>query len=226
MDAAGPQSLEPWCTPPYLDALPMRHGQRTNAGGKCLPFLDGQETMNRQARHPNAKLMVSRRGILLSSATLLASGIITSICPGLSLATVDVDTGTQSQFMRLSNMLVNHQLDPDIGARVVATAAAQHKDLPAMIDAIIAIAEKKQAAVVEDFFADIPDGELKDFAHWVIFAWYSGCSSDKRDAAVFAYEQALTFKTTSDVVTIPSYGISGPDRWSQVTVPLVDMPRF
>jgi hypothetical protein len=43
---------------------------------------------------------------------------------------------------------------------------------------------------------------------------------------VFTFEQALTFQTTADVVAIPSYGITGPNQWSQVTVPLSPVPAF
>ncbi len=129
--------------------------------------------------------------------------------------------------MRLSGLLINHHLDPGVGHRIAEAAAAQYGDLPAMMDGIIAIAEKRQVAAVEDFFGDIPDGAMKEFAHWVIFAWYSGCSSEKRDAKVFAYEQALTFMTTSDIVTIPSFGFSGPNKWTRPNLPLsAPMPSF
>lgn len=181
--------------------------------------------MTRQSNDPNGKLMMSRRGMLLSGATLLAGSMAASLCPGMALAAVDA--GAQSRFMQLSNLLIDHRLNPDVGARIAEMATGQYTNFTGMLDAIIAIAEKKQAKTVEEFFADIPDGELKDFAHWVIFAWYSGCSSDKRDAKVFTYEEALTFKTTSDVVTIPSYGISGPNLWTRPNVPLsAPMPRF
>jgi hypothetical protein len=128
--------------------------------------------------------------------------------------------------MRMSTLLINHQLRPDVGARIVAAAADRYKDLPRVLDSIIVIADRKQATGVEDFFDDIPDGDLKDFAYWVILAWYSGCSSEKADATVFTYEDALTFKTTSDVVAIPSSCFSGSNGWSQTTVPLANMPKF
>lgn len=174
---------------------------------------------------PASRLMMSRRGMLLSGATLLGAGALASLCPPLALA--NVDAGLQSRFMQLSNLLINHELNPMVGARITETAAKQYQNFGQMIDTIIGIAEKTQVKQVEDFFADIPDGEIKDFAHWVIFAWYSGCSSEKRDATVFTFEEALTFKTTSDVVTIPSYGLSGPNLWTRPNVPLsAPMPRF
>ncbi|MGI2032353.1 sorbitol dehydrogenase family protein [Rhizobium panacihumi] len=181
--------------------------------------------MTRQSNDPNGKLMMSRRGMLLSGATLLAGSLAASLCPAISLAAVDA--GVESRFMQLSGLLINHQLNPDVGARIAETATGEYKNFAGMLDAIIAIAEKKQATTVEDFFGDIPEGELKDFAHWVIFAWYSGCSSEKRNAKVFTYEEALTFKTTSDILTIPSYGISGPNLWTRPNLPLsAPMPTF
>ncbi len=163
---------------------------------------------------------VSRRGILLGTAAT----VIATITP--AWAAPAADGALQSRFMRLSTLLVNHRLAPEVGARIAAFAATQHPDLPALIDGIIAVADKKNATSVEDFFADIPDGPSKDFAHWVIFAWYSGVSAPVRKAQLFTFEKALTFQTTADVTAIPSYGLAAPDRWSQTTVPLGTMPTF
>jgi len=167
---------------------------------------------------------MSRRDALIGSVTVFVGGITAST--PTSLASAAIEPSTHSRFMRLSTLLINHQLRPEIGARIAEAAADRYKDLPGMLDLIIAIAERKHAAVVEDFFADIPDGNLKDFAYWVILAWYSGCSSEKADATVFTYEEALTFKTTADVVAIPSSCFSGSNGWSQITVPLAPMPKF
>jgi len=181
--------------------------------------------MTRQSNDPNGKLMMSRRGMLLSGATLLAGSLAASLCPGISLAAIDA--GAESRFMQLSSLLINHQLNPAVGARIAEAAESQYPNFAGMLDTIIAIAEKKQAKTVEEFFGDIPEGELADFAHWVIFAWYSGCSSEKRNAKVFTYEEALVFKTTSDLLTIPSYGFSGPNQWTRPNLPLsAPMPIF
>lgn len=179
--------------------------------------------MTSQSKFNPAKLTASRRSMLLGSGALLATGMAATLCPSVSVAAADA---TADRFMRMSGLLINHALNPDVGARMARAAAAQHPNMANMLDAIIAIAEKKNASSVEDFFSDIPDGELKDFAHWVIFAWYTGSSSEKRDATVFTYEEALNYKTTSDVVAIPSFGLSGPDLWSQRTVAISDIPRF
>ncbi|EJN03247.1 sugar dehydrogenase complex small subunit [Herbaspirillum sp. YR522] len=170
------------------------------------------------------KMTMSRRSLLLGGITLLGSYVALSSLP--SWAVPQEDAALQAQFMRLSNLLVNHRLDPAVGARILAVATQEHTGLPAMMSQLIGIAEARKAVVVEDFFGDIPEGPLQTLAHWIIFCWYTGSSSAKRDARVFTYEQALTYQTTADVVAIPSYGLSGPNRWSQVTVALADMPRF
>lgn len=168
--------------------------------------------------------MMSRRSLMLGGITLLGSYVALSSLP--SWAVPQEDTALQAQFMRLSTLLVNHRLNPAVGARILALAAQQHADLAAMMSQLIGMAEARKAVVVEDFFGDIPAGPLQTLAHWIIFCWYTGNSSAGRDARVFTYEEALTYQTTADVVAIPSYGISGPNRWRQVTVALADMPRF
>ena len=177
-----------------------------------------------QPEKPVRKQTLSRRDTIAGGVTIFAGVLVASAPTSLALAATE--PSTHSRFMRMSKLLINHQLRPDIGAHIVAAAADRYKDLPEVLDSIIAIADRKRAAVVEGFFGDIPDGNLKDFAYWVILAWYSGCSSEQTDATVFTYEDALTFKTTADVAAIPSYCFSGSNGWSQTTVPLANMPKF
>ena len=75
------------------------------------------------------------------------------------------------------------------------------------IDKILDIAKTKNARVVEDFFPDIPDAELKDTALAIISAWYTGVVVDAPNAEVFAYELALMYQPTSAVMTIPSMNV-------------------
>jgi len=181
--------------------------------------------MTKENNDRSGNALLSRRGMLLGSAALFAGGALASLAPELTMAAVDASV--QDRFMKLSNLLIDHDLSPGVGSRIASFAAGQHQNLTQMLDAIIAVAEKKQANIVEDFMNDIPEGELKDFAHWVILAWYSGCSSAKTDAEVFTFEQALTFKTTADVVTIPSFGLTGPNHWNVIpSASLADMPTF
>jgi hypothetical protein len=180
--------------------------------------------MDKQLEGPIQAPTMSRRDALIGGVSIFAVGPAASVPTSFALAAIE--PSPHGQFMRMSTLLINHQLRPDIGARIAAAAADRYKDLPGILDSIIAIADRKHAVAVEDFFGDIPDGDLKDFAYWVILAWYSGCSSEKANATVFTYEDALTFKTTADVVAIPSYCFSGSNGWSQTTVPLANIPKF
>lgn len=167
-------------------------------------------------------MALSRRKFLLGSAVVSATWLTWSGVPAWGLAPAPA----AAQFMTLSGLLVNHRLDPATGSRIAAFAASKYPNYAELAAAIIALAQRKQATQVEDFFADLPDGPLQEFAHWVILAWYSGCSSAAKDATVFTYEEALTFKTTADASAMPSYGFSGPNQWGRPLVPLTPMPTF
>ena len=179
--------------------------------------------MDGQPKEPNHLPTMSRRDALVAGVIVFADGMVASV-PKSALAAME--PSTQDSFMRMSTLLINHQLRPEIGVRVAETAAGQYKDLPGMLDAIIAIAERKHAAVVEDFFPDVPEGPLKETALAIISAWYLGVVNDAPDAEVVAFEYALMYKPTSDVMTIPSYAISGPNGWTSNAPPLSDMPEF
>lgn len=167
-------------------------------------------------------MALTRRKFLLGAATVSATWLTWSGVPAWGLAPAPL----QTEFMQVSALLVNHRLDARVGARMAAAAVEKYPQYAQMMQSIIGIANAKQARDVEDFFADIPAGPLQEFAHWIIFAWYSGCSSPKKDAQVFAYETALTYQTTADAVAIPSYGFSGPNQWGRPLVPLTPMPSF
>jgi hypothetical protein len=107
-----------------------------------------------------------------------------------------------------------------------AAMGALNPSLSQQIDGLLSIARQKNARVVEDFFADVPDGPLKETALSIISAWYLGVVTDAPDAEVFAYEYALMYQPTRDVMTIPSYAISGPNRWTAEAPPLSNMPEF
>ncbi len=152
---------------------------------------------------------------------------------GLAAAPRDVAAlaGTVSgiplpKFMEVSSLLVNHQLNGAVGARLAVALAVAYPDMEQNIDDILTIARKNNAKVVEDFYPDIPQGSVQDAALTIISAWYSGVISEALGSEVYAYELALMYQPTSDVMTIPSYAISGPNGWNASAPPLTDMPEF
>lgn len=167
---------------------------------------------------------VSRRNLLLlGTATLMASAL-----PSLALAPAQGVPGAAlaAKFADVSQRLVNHRLSPAVGARIAGFAAQQYPDLEPMLDQVLQIATAKNATRVEEFYGDLPEGQLRDFAYWIISAWYTGSSSTARDATLFTYEEALLYQPTLDMVPIPTFGISGPNAWGRDLYPLSDLPRF
>jgi fructose 5-dehydrogenase small subunit len=130
------------------------------------------------------------------------------------------------KFMEVSSLLIDHKLDGDVGARLAAAISSIHPGIEQDVDQILEIAHKNNAKIVEDFFPDLPEGRLKDTALAIISAWYTGVVVDAPGSTVFAFELALMYQPTRDVMTIPSYAISGPNGWNASAPPLSDMPKF
>ena len=95
--------------------------------------------------------------------------------------------------MEISLLLVPHRLNEEIGKRMGAAMATLKPSLSQQIEELLSIAREKNARIVEDFFADVPDGPLKQTALSIISAWYLGVITDAPDAEVFAYEYALMY---------------------------------
>jgi hypothetical protein len=148
---------------------------------------------------------------------------------GLVLGGLAAGTGIPdfaNQFMQLSSLLIPHQLDRDVGSRLATALSTKDPGFTAQVSTLLGIAQKKNARIVEEFFPDIPDGPLKDTALLIVSAWYLGVVVDAPGAEVFAYELALMYQPTIDVMTIPTYAISGPNGWTAEAPPLDSMPTF
>jgi len=167
---------------------------------------------------------LARRKVLVGG--LIIGGI--AALPILPVIAAPTSWSDQSaaRFMEISLLLVPHRLNEEVGKRMGAAMAAFNPSLSQQIDGLLAIAREKNARIVEDFFADVPDGPLKETALSIISAWYLGVVTDAPDAEVLAYEYALMYQPTRDVMTIPSYAISGPNGWTAEAPPLSNLPRF
>ncbi len=171
-----------------------------------------------------AEFSLTRRNLVVSGAVLAAS-VLLPLEP-LAQPLASGAPAISPDFMELSSLLIDHHLDAEVGARMAAAMARIHPAIKQDIGAIIAIAKQKNARIVEDFFPDIPDGHLKDTALAIISAWYTGVVETSADAEVFAFETALMYQPTHDVMTIPTYAISGPNGWNADAPPLSNMPTF
>lgn len=165
---------------------------------------------------------LSRRHVLFGTAALIAASSVSAPAFALSPSRSPL----AANFLKASQLLVNHRLNPATAARMAAFAEAQTPDCAALLDQIIAAAAAKNTQTVEEFFPDLPEGPVRDFAYWIIQTWYLGSSSGERGATLFTYEEALLYQPTLDMVPIPTFGFSAPNAWGNDLYPLTDLPRF
>ena len=167
---------------------------------------------------------------LFRRKTLIGGGLLLGgIAAGATIPATPADSATAdfgNQFIQLSALLIPHQLNRDVGMRLAAALRTKDPEFVAHVTTLLDIARKKNARIVEEFFPDVPDGPLKDTALLIISAWYLGVLVDAPGAEVFAYELALMYQPTIDVMTIPTYAISGPNGWTSEAPPLSSMPTF
>ena len=172
-----------------------------------------------------AAFNLARRELVVGGLFLVGGLCALSTLPALS-APASWSEESSARFMEISSLLIPHRLDKEIGRRMGAAMSALNPQLSEQVTELLAIARKNNARIVEDFFPDVPEGPLKDTALAIISAWYLGVVTDVPDAEVFAYEYALMYQPTRDVMTIPSYAISGPNGWAADAPPLSNMPDF
>ena len=167
----------------------------------------------------------ARRELLLGGLSLVGG---LAAVPTLQAIATPATWSQESaaRFMEISSRLIPHRLHEEVGKRIGATMSTLNPLLSEQVAGLLAIVKNKNARIVEDFFPDVPEGPLKETALAIISAWYLGVITDAPDAEVFAYEYALMYGPTRDVMTIPSYAISGPNGWTADAPPLDSMPEF
>jgi hypothetical protein len=167
---------------------------------------------------------LDRRRLLANSLVLiggLASSATAFAVPPTASAPLLVP-----KFMRVSSLLIEHELNAAVGARLAVAMSSINPTIEHDIDRILEVAKAKTAKIAEDFFPDLPEGGTRATALAIISAWYSGVLVDAVGSMVFAYELALMYQPTRDVMTIPSYAISAPNGWNSSAPPLSAMPAF
>jgi fructose 5-dehydrogenase small subunit len=167
---------------------------------------------------------LSRRQILIGGGLLFTAMAAASGAPSAALGESLADT--TDSFMLISSLLIQHHLNRDVGKRLAVAMRITNPGLDEHVGQLLSIAKTHDAKIVEDFFPAIPAGPVKDTALAIISAWYLGVVVDGPDAEVFAYELALLYQPTSDVMTIPSYAITRPNGWNAHSPPLSEMPDF
>ena len=168
---------------------------------------------------------LARREIVIGGVFLIGGLAAGLIAPTTSALAAWSDESS-ARFMEVSSLLIQHRLNPEVGRRIGAAMSVLNPSLSDQVAQLLTIAKNKNARIVEDFFPDVPEGPLKETALSIISAWYLGVVKDADGGEVFAFEYALMYQPTRDVMTIPSYAISGPNAWPADAPPLENMPDF
>jgi hypothetical protein len=172
---------------------------------------------------------ISRRTLVKAGATAVGLAVFGESSQPTAHAGGEVAAAAAlngDKFMAASHFLIQHRLSSGVGVRMAGILHTRIPTLDADLDVIIRTAKERNAKVVEDFFDALPDGQVKDSAHQIIFGWYAGVVDASPTAEVFAYEEALMYQSTKDAVALPTYSFNGPNHWKDVDPALSAMPEF
>lgn len=121
-----------------------------------------------------------------------------------------------ARFMALSQLLTGKtDLDPIIGARTLDALCATDPAFAtrfAALDTACALAHPlDMGAFDESTVGRTP--ALRATAVEIVRAWYTGTVGTGRDARVLAYRDALMYRPTAGITTVPSYQLGGFGYW-------------
>lgn len=174
----------------------------------------------------HTQFKINRRGLLLGMSAL-ATAVSFAQSRSLAAATGQIrESDSVLQFMLVSKLLVPHELDPFVGHKIHNALSDAEESFDNTVTALQDFITKNSVVDVEHLIPALTDTALKNSALKIISAWYSGVVHGKSGDRVVAFEEALMFKVTNDVMTIPSYAKSAPNAWNATPVPLLNMPAF
>lgn len=169
---------------------------------------------------------INRRGLLLGMSALATAASFTQ-SPGLAASNGHIhEPDSIVQFMGISKLLVPHELDSFVGNKIYNALSDTEESFDNTVTELQDFIMKNDVVDVEHLIPALTDAALKNSALKIISAWYSGVVHGKSGDRVVAFEEALMFKVTNDVMTIPSYAKSAPNAWNANAVPLLNMPSF
>ena len=116
-------------------------------------------------------------------------------------------------FQRASVFLTGKEISAVMAARCHDALAKRMPNIDAVASGVNALVEQKQLKHMDDYLAlaDV-DPKLDHDAKEIVRALYLGVVGDDADAELFAYEEALMYDPTRDVLVVPTYG-RGFNTW-------------
>jgi hypothetical protein len=160
----------------------------------------------------HASFRMSRRGFVLSAAALAA---LTLAKPQAAVFASDADV-EGGAFMTVSR-LVSADAPELRTARALYGALKKTPDFDANLQALANLAAVP-GTTVETLAAHLDataQHALRDTLNRIVSAWYLGIVDNR----TYAYQGALMYRPTADVLSPPSYVRAGPLSWAAFTAP-------
>jgi hypothetical protein len=158
---------------------------------------------------------LSRRKFLVTALSLASLAIVD---PWAMAHAADDDAGL-SAFMRVSALVSKESLDPVTGAALYQALRQGNQGFDASLNELAGLIAAAPGITIETLAQKLDDNKQaawRDTLNQVVSAWYLGVVGFR----TYAYESALMFRATDDVLSPPSYVRRGPLYWAKS----IDLP--
>lgn len=154
---------------------------------------------------------LSRRRLLQGIGILSVSALCNSLFPARALAAAQM---SDNAFLEVSHFLVSRPVGPVLGQRYFDALTRHDAQFPQKLVSLNALLQHRKFAHVDDFLAAFSaDNDDWQTAKTIISAWYTGVVGTGSDLELIAYEEALMYLPTKDILVVPTYG-GGPFYWA------------
>lgn len=160
-------------------------------------------------QHDHYLPCISRRTFLFTALSLVS---LTAVDPLSIVHAAQRDAGLDT-FMQVSKLVSKESLDPVTGAALYQALRQADQDFDANLSKLAKQIAARSGITVEALVENLDNTRqtvLRDTLNKVVSAWYLGVVGFR----TFAYESALMFRMTDDVLSPPSYVRRGPLYWA------------
>lgn len=160
-----------------------------------------------------------RRTFLLSAMSLAVLAALDPLAIARAVGSAEGDSAALGDFMAVSRLVASGSLDPITGAALCHALQRRDAAFETHLQTLAQHVRAMPGLTVEALAADLDRrGEVAPRAalNQIVSAWYLGVVDDH----VYAYEGALMFRVTADVLSPPSYAHGGPLNWAESDPPI------
>lgn len=166
--------------------------------------------------HPPTGL--SRRRFVTAGVALATLSLIPPVSAGWAATQID----HVGLFMQVSRLISRESLSPQTGAALYGALKAGNPTLDEHLRVLATMVTTDANLTIEslvDVLKSSQQPQLLATVHSMVAAWYTGIV----DHRTYAYEGALMYRPTRDVLCPPSYTRGGPLNWANSQPPLIDL---